>query len=168
MKMKATLLAIVTMGLLGVSSAQATIFQFNVVLSGANEVPPNASPGTGSVDLEFDDTTNFITITSGFFSGLVSPSTASHIHEAPAGANGSVIIGLTISPPGATAGSLSGGGTLTASQVNSLFLGNLYVNVHSQTFPGGELRGQLLLVPAPGALALLGLAGVVGSRRRRG
>jgi hypothetical protein len=46
---------------------------------------------------------------------------------------------------------------ISAQQVSWLFSGFLYMNVHDGTFPGGEIRGQLLLVPEPSTVALLGL-----------
>lgn len=34
--------------------------------------------------------------------------------------------------------------TIPAGDVANLKLGLLYVNIHSQTFPGGEIRGQIV------------------------
>jgi hypothetical protein len=68
---------------------------------------------------------------------------------------------------GGSSGTLSGRGTFTLTQV-AQFAQNLgYVNVHSSQFPGGEIRGQLILIPAPGAAAVAGLGGLLATRRRR-
>jgi hypothetical protein len=55
--------------------------------------------------------------------------------------------------------------------VGYLFAGYLYMNVHTSTFPGGEIRGQLLLVPEPSVGALAGLGAglmLVWRWRRKG
>jgi hypothetical protein len=145
-------------------AAQATIFDFQASLTGSQEVPPTPSLGTGTATLQFNDATNQLTL-SGSYTGLIGTVTASHIHIAPVGVNGPIIITLTNT--GGTSGTLSGAGVLTAPQVTALFSNGLYVNVHTTSFGGGEIRGVITLVPAPGALALLGLAGMVGTRRRR-
>jgi hypothetical protein len=145
-------------------TAHAAIHQFQAIMSGSQESPPNGSPGTGTATLQFDDTTNALTLV-GNYSGLLGTTTASHIHMAPPGVNGPIIIPLTHT--GGQSGTLSGGGILTAAQVTALFNNGLYVNVHTNMFPGGEIRGVITLVPAPGALALLGLAGLAGTGRRR-
>jgi hypothetical protein len=149
-------------------TAQATLIDFTATLLGTSEVPVNASPGTGFVTATLDTSTDSLTL-AGSFSGLVAGSTASHIHFAGAGTNGPVIIPLTITTLGNTSGTLSLSGTvLSATQESELLGGFLYVNVHSTTFPGGEIRGQLAAVPdaaSTSLLVLLGLAGVVLVRR---
>lgn len=90
-------------------------------------------------------------------SNFGSPVSAAHIHLGPKGANGPVLITLF---NGATQGAFPGmlSGVLTAANVeaksglgvntledviNNIFWGNAYVNVHTQAFPTGEIRGQL-------------------------
>ena len=108
-----------------------------VTLEGRNEVPPNDSKAVGSatVTVGADRSLTVKVIASG-----MTP-TASHIHEAAAGANGPVVVPFTkvgdnefVSAPGAK---------LTDAQYAAYKAGNLYVNVHSAKNPGGEIRGQL-------------------------
>src|SRR5437899_356893 len=60
-------------------AASATIIVYAANLSGPNESPPNASPGTGFALVTIDDIANtmLVNVT---FSGLTSGDTASHIH----------------------------------------------------------------------------------------
>jgi hypothetical protein len=55
-----------------------------------------------------------------------------------------------------------------ANQIADLENGLWYINIHSTTFGGGEIRGQILPVPEPSTLALLGLGvGALVCRLRR-
>lgn len=149
-----------------ITPAHAAIVQYEAILSGLGENPPNASPATGLAQFDFDTLTNTLTLTTGTFSGLLAPATAGHIHTGPAGVNGPVIIPFTTTP--ATSGVFTMPATvLTAGQVTALTTAGLYVNIHTSVFPGGEIRGQIMLVPAPAGLAMLGCAGLLGGRRRR-
>ncbi len=175
------------------AGAQATIFHYGANLDGPSESPPNASPGTGFALVDYDDVlhTMRVQIT---FSGLTGTTTASHIHGATATAGtGTAGVATTTPtftgfPAGLTTGAydhtfdmtlassynpsyVTANGGTTASAELALFAamaaGKTYLNIHSTTFPGGEIRGFLLEVPSPGALALTGLAGLVIARRRR-
>ena len=169
MKKAALLASIVlfaTTFLAGIASAQWT-FQAN--LSGLGENPPNASPGFGLGTVVLDAGQTNITVDLNW-SGLTAPATASHIHTGGVGTNGPVTFPFA-GVPAATAGAIpTQTFSITPTQVTDLFAGNLYMNVHTLTFPGGEIRGQLILVPEPSTVALVGL-GLLGLgwrlRRRR-
>ena len=54
--------------------------------------------------------------------------------------------------------------------ISAIASGQAYLNIHSSTFGGGEIRGFLVPVPEPSAFALVGLGalGFVAKRLRRG
>ncbi len=108
-----------------------------VTLNGNQEVPPVATPGTGSGNI----TVNSDRTISGSITTTGVAGTAAHIHEAPAGKNGPIIIPLTKTSDSSWA--VPGGAKLTDAQYDSYKAGNLYINVHSATNKGGEIRGQL-------------------------
>jgi hypothetical protein len=109
-------------------------------LSGAQEVGPTGSTATGLGSVIFDPATLGITYR---LSHTVVGATAAHIHQAPAGVNGDIIVFFNLIGQGA-----SGAATLTAPQAAALQSAGCYMNVHSGAFGGGEIRGQLL--PPPG------------------
>src|SRR5690606_8415367 len=64
------------------------------------------------------------------------------------------------------------GGTVAGAEkalVDGLIASSAYFNIHTDRFPGGEIRANLLMVPEPSTYALLlaGLAVVAGAARRR-
>jgi hypothetical protein len=173
-------------------AAEAATVRYVATLSGASEVPPNASTGTGQVILDIvDELSMSLSVT---FSGLTGTTTIAHIHNAVAGVNGAIMTqtpSFSGLPIGVTAGSFtqtfemdlastwspglitSSGGTVAGAKaffLSKLAEGEAYFNLHSSAFPGGEIRGQLSAVPLPPALsfALLGLAALGVAGRRRG
>ena len=107
-----------------------------VSLSGAEEVPPvkTDAKGSGSFRVAEDGTITGSVKTEGV-QGIMA-----HIHRGAKGQNGPVIIPLTKS--GDTY-SVPEGKKLTEAQMADLKAGNLYVNVHSPSHKGGEIRAQL-------------------------
>ena len=109
-------------------------------LSASNEVPPNSSPATGSFSatLGAGEITYQLT-----WSNLTTPAVAAHIHVAPPGVNGPIVIPLSVSA--ATSGSTNATITVDQALINQISAspGGYYVNVHSTLYPGGEIRGQL-------------------------
>jgi hypothetical protein len=151
------------------SPADAGIITFATNLSGLNEVPPNGSTATGNAIVIVDDIANTVSVDV-TFSGLIGgPATAAHIHCCvPAGVNAPVVIPFT-GFPAATSGTYSNFFTgIAPATIAGLEAFQGYVNIHNATFPGGEIRGQL--VPEPGAAGLLaiglGLLGFARWRRR--
>ena len=138
----------------GTASAQWT---FQATLNGLGETPVNGSTGTGFGTVILNAAQTQITVNESW-SGITTPATASHIHgPGGVGTNASVIFPFS-SVPAATAGSIPEQSfAINPTQVSWLFSGFLYMNVHDSTFPGGEIRGQLILVPEPSTAALIGL-----------
>lgn len=118
----------------GSKTTQATV---SVPLSGAQEVPPVSTKASAASTISVAP--------NGAVAGVVTLSgidaTAAHIHEAPPDANGPVIVPLARSSN--VTFTVPAGARLTEAQMASYKAGNLYVNVHSAAYPGGELRGQL-------------------------
>ena len=126
-------------------SSSALIYPFNHTLSGIFENPPNASTATGNITGTYDDVTKVISFNL-TFSGLLGTSTAAHFH-APAGltTNSPVRIGFVGFPTGVASGTYANSFVLTAQQEGWLMTDSMYVNVHSNVFPGGEIRHQMNL-----------------------
>ena len=83
-----------------------------------------------------------LTIT-GTFEGLRSPATIAQMHKSPIrGVRGPVVFDLTVAA--ATSGTISGSIDLTPAQVADLDKGRLYVQLHSEKAPAGNLWGWLL------------------------
>src|SRR4051812_42063914 len=75
-------LILLTIGLQQVSHA-VPIFVYTAELSGPAEFPPNASPGTGTAMVIFDEAAHTMEVRASF-AGLLGTTTASHIHAATA------------------------------------------------------------------------------------
>ena len=125
------------------ASALATTFSYVATLAGTNEVPPNASPATGTGFIVYDDVAATITV-SVSWSGLTAPATAGHIHgPGGVGVNAGVLFPFS-GVPAATAGSIpTQSFAISSTQVGYLNTALLYVNIHTSNFPGGEIRGQI-------------------------
>lgn len=130
-------------------TARSQVVEFRATLSPQQEVPATTSPASGSAILLYDVGSNTFDLVVSI-SGMANPATASHLHEAAAGANGSVVTNL-----GGEAAYTRSGSSLRATFRNithggdklKLLQGGAYFNIHSAQFPGGEIRGQL--IPRP-------------------
>lgn len=118
-------------------SAAAIGQEVKVSLSGAHEIPPvttNAT-GTGTLSVGADKSISGSVTTSGV------TVTAAHIHDAPAGKNGPIVVPLNKESD--TVWKVPEGTKLTDAQYESFKAGNLYFNVHSAANKAGEIRGQI-------------------------
>lgn len=167
---------------------------YTASLSGPGESPANSSPGTGFATVIFDSATHSLSI-SLTFSGLTSPTAASHIHcctSAPFSGTAGVAT-QTPSFPGFPLGVTSGtfnntfdtslaasynpafvtanGGSVAATEqafAAGLAANETYLNIHTAEFPGGEIRGFLVATPEPATLGLTAAAiGAFFALRRR-
>jgi hypothetical protein len=139
--MKLGFAAIVAAGTIGIAIAapvQARTIHYSASLSGASEVPPHQTAGTGTVDADLDTATRTFTYTV-TYAGLTGPAVAAHFHgPAAPGTNAPPIITLKD-----LASPIKGSAVLTADQMAELQAGKWYLNVHTKAFPAGEIRGQL-------------------------
>jgi hypothetical protein len=196
--MKNGFLAVISGAVLCVLATQASaaIFTFDAILSGPAENPPNASLGTGFAQVIVDDNA-FTMNVSATFSGLIGLTTASYIHCCTAApGTGTAGVATTVPtfagfPLGVTSGTYNNtldmtlassynpafvtlnGGTVAGAfnaLLNGLEAGDAYFNIHTNVFPGGEIRGFLAAVPEPStwAMMILGFGGVgfMAYRRR--
>lgn len=173
------------------SGALATIQVFTTTLNGSQESPPVVTAGTGTGVFTYDDVAHTLRMQVSF-SGLTGTSTLAHIHASstltPFSGNAGVAVqppSLTGFPLGVTSGTYdatfdltqattynssyvtASGGTLAlaeAALISQMSSGRAYFNIHTSFVGSGEIRG---FIPAPGASALLGVAGLVAMRRRR-
>jgi hypothetical protein len=122
---------------IGIASLTVSAQSMKVTLSGSQEVPPvmTSASGVGSIMVAPDGSLSGTITTTGV------EGTMAHIHEAPMGQNGPVIVPFTKTSDNVW--SAPAGAKLTDAQLQSLKSGNLYLNVHSATNKPGEIRAQL-------------------------
>ena len=137
--MTRTMLATLALGAAVAFAGPAFADKMKVTLNGKSEVPPNASAGTGTADLDYDPASKKLSwkLT---YSGLSGPATMAHFHgPAEAGKNAGVAVAI----PNATSSPVEGSATLTDAQAADFVAGKYYINIHTAANPGGEIRGQV-------------------------
>ncbi len=98
--------------------------------------------GTGTVTATLNGTKLSV---AGTFEGLKSPATIAQIHRSPVrGVHGPAVLDLTVARSDSSSGALSGTFDLTPPQIADLEKGRLYVQVHSEKAPDGNLWGWLM------------------------
>ncbi len=125
--------------LAGLASPLAAQNLFRATLEGGQEVPPvvTSAGGWGTLVLNLDTSVTYNVETW----GLVG--TMAHIHVAPVGVPGGILVTL-VGGPTVWSGTSA---PLGAASVATLRAAGMYFNVHTTANPGGEIRGQILVSP---------------------
>ncbi|MEL6112859.1 MAG: CHRD domain-containing protein [Pseudomonadota bacterium] len=189
------------MMMFGAVAAHAEVLTFTSNLDGSQEVPtPNFLFPTGVATLSVDtmaetlsfslsvDAINTFQLNDGLVAAPVGPV---HLHNAGFGQNGPIVVPFAFNTTDyqntangfdlnvtnlaySDAVALSGSTLSFSDFVAALNSGLFYINVHTDEFPGGQIRGQLAsagsaVVPVPGAAILFvtAMAGAAGIRRKR-
>jgi CHRD domain len=143
LKRRLTGVAMVATLAFGTIVAQAATVAIKATLSAAQEVPKKDSEGKGTLTGMLDPSNKELTyhVT---YEGLTGPATAAHFHgPADAGANAGPQVPVAMKPLNSP---IDGKATLTDDQVKDLMAGKWYFNIHTAANPGGEIRGQVMVV----------------------
>lgn len=130
----------ITAALLAVSSFAATssfAADVKVTLSGDQEVPAVKTNGVGSGFFAISNDRKV----SGQITVINIKTVAAHVHEGAPGVSGPIAFPLVKS--GDTTYAVPPNVMLSEAQFAAFQAGKLYVNVHTEAHPTGELRGQL-------------------------
>lgn len=119
------------------SNSSPSITTFTAAINGTNEVPSNNSTATGTATLSFNNTTKVISIS---VTHTLATIQKGHIHLGAAGTNGGVVFSFSSLTSPIAYTSIA----LTPEQEADLNANRYYVNLHSEAFAAGEIRGQLI------------------------
>ncbi|HET7186973.1 MAG TPA: CHRD domain-containing protein [Gemmatimonadaceae bacterium] len=126
---------------------------FIATMTGANERPtPNTSTATGTATYVLTGNLLSYVVT---VNGLTAPASGAHIHVGASTVAGPIVVPYTVSATQSgvvSTGTIdltfpiaSGNSTITGDSLKVLLNnGNAYTNVHNSSFPGGEIRGQII------------------------
>ena len=126
---------------------------FIATMTGANERPtPNTSSATGTATYVLTGNLLSYVVT---VNGLTAPASGAHIHVGASTVAGPIVVPYTVSATQSGVVStgtidltfpiVSGNSSITGDSLKVLLNnGNAYTNVHNSSFPGGEIRGQIV------------------------
>jgi hypothetical protein len=130
---------LIGLGLVTAQAAPTAATPYHATLSASEEVPtPGPAGGTGTAKVTIDMATNQLCYDLSWSSQVGSPS-ASHIHRGPKGLSGPIVVPLN-EPPSPKACVTVAAPVLQGIASNP---GGYYVNIHTNAYPNGAVRGQL-------------------------
>lgn len=152
-----------------INSANAALIHLEADIDGAqaNAGAGTGSPGTGFATMTLDTDTNLFSWDISW-SDLVGNETVMHFHG-PATPDQNAGVQVNFGAISGTTSPSIGSTTISDAQETDLLAGLWYINIHTDQFPGGEIRGQVNVVPIPAAVWLFGsgLIGLIGFARRK-
>jgi hypothetical protein len=123
--------------MLGEAGAFAEKVKFTASLKGAAELPPTDSPATGKANITFDNSSKTLMWVLAF-RNLSSHLTGAHFHgPATQGENADPVLDIRSKLKRGIA-------HLTTEQAADLMAGKWYINIQTEKFPSGEIRGQVV------------------------
>jgi hypothetical protein len=129
--------------LLGTSAAEAAVVKYKATINGEQEAPtPMQSAAKGTADLDFDEATSELRgqITLDIPADV--KVTNQHFHRGKCGESGGIVRNLT-APGGNGVIVIDPAIKLDGDLAVALANGELYINLHSEKNPAGEIRGQV-------------------------
>ncbi|MCA1408525.1 CHRD domain-containing protein [Ensifer sp. IC3342] len=130
------LTGLAVIAVMAASPVFAETLKFKANLQGSSEVPPSDSAGKGTANITFDTDTKKLkwSVTS---SGLTGQATAAHFHgPAAVSENAGPVVDISKAIA-------SGSAEITDKHLADLQAGKWYLNIHTEKFPDGEIRGQV-------------------------
>jgi hypothetical protein len=121
-----------------------------ITMTGSQETPPVTTSATGTVEANYNKLTKTLSYTV-TFSGLSDSAIAAHIHGIGEVGILAPVMQTFNNFPRRKAGTYTGSLFIDGVKFteSDLLAQRYYVNIHSKTFTGGEIRGQLILAKRP-------------------
>jgi hypothetical protein len=122
------------------------IYYGTITMTGAQETPPVTTTATGTIEASYNRLTKTISYSLSF-SGLSDSAVAAHIHGLGEAGVLAPVVQTFNNFPRRKAGSYSGSLLVDGVKIkeDDLLANRYYINIHSKTYSGGEIRGQLVL-----------------------
>lgn len=123
-----------------VPDAEEVLEKNGIEMNGANEVPSNNATAVGSIDAKYNKATNVLTYSISW-SGLSGNHKGISLYNGSTTTNGNVV--KVVQSTGSPTNSLTETWTVPENLRSTVESGGIYVNILSDQYPSGEIRGQI-------------------------